>query len=317
MEKLTRREAFHKSGRMVMGAAVCLALPRGWIGCADESDAIAAGRRLRSKIRPVAIERLKITIVYDNNPYKAGLKTDWGFACLVEGLERTILFDTGRFDSLLMANLADLGIDPGEIDGIFLSHEHPDHIGGLNTVLENTRAREVYLAQSFSSYTKNGVQDRGAKVVAVGDPVRVTPGSLSSGEMMDFVKNEHALVIDTTGGLVVITGCAHPGIVDIVARSRTLVQKEVLLVLGGFHLMAESERGLQKIAAQLRAKNVRHVAPTHCSGPLCRNVFREIYGEDYLDCGVGRIITAGDLSGATAAVKHAVPTPGGPAPVTT
>ncbi len=300
MEKINRREALQKSGRIVVGAGACMTLLPFTSGCANESDAIAAGQEFRKKIEPADIEKLKLTIVYDNNRYKNGLHADWGFSCLVEGMDQTILFDTGRYDTMFMSNLKDLGIDPGQTDIVFLSHEHPDHVGGLKAFLDHRSGISVYMVGSFSSGMKKKVRVRGSEVIIVEDPVKVTKNCLSSGEMKSVIRNEHSLIIDTTGGLVVVTGCAHPGIADMVERAKKLMQKEVLLVLGGFHLLLDSESSIQKIVTRFREMGVRYVAPTHCSGQIARNSFKNVYGDHYLACGVGRIITAGDLPGAIA-----------------
>lgn len=297
MDKLSRREALQKGARMVLGAAAGMLLPSYWLGCSSEAEAIAAGEALRKKITPMDIRHLKITIIYDNYRFKKALKTDWGFSCLVEGMDRTLLFDTGRFDSILMANLTSLGIDPGRTDIIFLSHEHPDHIGGLESCLTTASGIDVYMPRSFSSSISNGAKTRGSKVVRANSPVMVTRSGISSGEMSSLVKNEQALFIDTTGGVVVITGCAHPGIVDIVARSKKLLQKDVLLVLGGFHLLQDHAGRIRRIASQMREMNVGYVAPTHCSGAETRTIFREMYGGNYIESGAGRIISARDIPG--------------------
>ena len=83
--------------------------------------------------QPVAvdIEKIRITVIYDNNPGMMGLEADWGFSCIIWGLDRTILFDTGQQPSILMSNMAKLGINPKQVELIVLSHEHGDHIGGL------------------------------------------------------------------------------------------------------------------------------------------------------------------------------------------
>jgi len=297
MEKLNRREALQKGGRMVVSAAACMALPPFLTGCSNEAEAIAAGKVLGKKLTPVDIQKLKITIVYDNNRFKKELKTDWGFSCLIEGLDQTILFDTGRYDTILMANLNALDIDPKKIDLVFLSHEHPDHIGGLEKILASTSRIDILMAQSFLSGIGKEAKTRGSKEVRVNQPVMVTKSGLSSGEMKSFVKNEQALFIDTTGGVIVITGCAHPGIVDIIERSQKLLQKDILLVLGGFHLLQDHAGSIREIASRFQEMNVRYVAPTHCSGPETRTIFKEMYGENYLDSGVGRIITARDMPG--------------------
>jgi len=295
MEKLNRREALQKGGRLALGGAVCAAWTPLTLGCANEEKIMAAARELGKKIQPVDLEKLKITIIYDNNPYKQELRTDWGFSCLIEGLDATILFDTGRYDTIFMSNLTRLGIDGGKIGTVFLSHEHQDHVGGLQTFLEARRDRKVYVPQSFTGGIKKMAASQGAAVVDVADPVMVTRNCLSSGEMRSVVKNEHSLVIDTSHGLVVITGCAHPGICDIVERSLKLVNKKVLMVLGGFHLGMNSDGSIRKIAARFQEMGVRYVGPTHCTGQLAQRIFQQVYGDRYLSCGAGRIIHGEDL----------------------
>ena len=98
---------------------------------------------------PTSSADLKLTIVYDNNPYREGLETRWGFSCLVEGLERTILFDVGGEGAVLLRNMAKLEIDPNTIDVVILSHIHYDHIGGLSEFLEQNPDVVVYMPSSF------------------------------------------------------------------------------------------------------------------------------------------------------------------------
>jgi 7,8-dihydropterin-6-yl-methyl-4-(beta-D-ribofuranosyl)aminobenzene 5'-phosphate synthase len=66
-------------------------------------------------VSAVTVKKLRITVVYDNNPYKEGLTTSWGFACVIKGAEKTILFDTGGDSAVLLKNMKQLGIDPKEI----------------------------------------------------------------------------------------------------------------------------------------------------------------------------------------------------------
>lgn len=296
MKKLNRREALQKGGRLIMGASAGMTISSFTAGCSNESEVVAAAEVLRLKIKPMAIEKLKISVIYDNYCYRKGLKIDWGFSCLIEGMDRTILFDTGRYDTLFMANMSDLGINPDQADLIFLSHEHPDHIGGMNTFLEHKSGIEVYIGKSVSSGPKKSVAEYGSKVVEVDNPIMVTNNSISSGEMKSFVKNEHSLFIDTTKGIVVITGCAHPGIMDIVKRAQKMMQKEILLVMGGFHLLMDSDSSIRDIAETFKDMKVAYVIPTHCSGSIAQKVFKETFGDNYLDGGVGRILTARDLT---------------------
>jgi len=84
----------------------------------------------------VSLNKLSITVIYDNNPYTEGLRAEWGLSCLIRGSERTILFDTGGNGSFLLENMNELGIDPQKIDTVVLSHLHSDHVGGLKEFLD-------------------------------------------------------------------------------------------------------------------------------------------------------------------------------------
>jgi 7,8-dihydropterin-6-yl-methyl-4-(beta-D-ribofuranosyl)aminobenzene 5'-phosphate synthase len=98
---------------------------------------------------------LSITVVYDNNPYKAVLTTSWGFACVIKGTEKTVLFVTGGNSAVLLNNMQQLGIDPEEIDIVVLSHIHGDHVGGLKVFLKENFNVTVYLPATFPMDSKS------------------------------------------------------------------------------------------------------------------------------------------------------------------
>jgi 7,8-dihydropterin-6-yl-methyl-4-(beta-D-ribofuranosyl)aminobenzene 5'-phosphate synthase len=110
---------------------------------------------------------------------------------------------------------------------------------------------------------------------------------------------EQSLVLDTTEGLVVVTGCAHPGIVEIVKKAKQTLNKDVYLVLGGFHLLGLSDSQIQRIIQQLRDLGVRKVGPSHCTGERPIELFKQEYREDFVPIGVGRIGIPGKLWPAT------------------
>jgi len=103
-------------------------------------------------------DKLTITILYDNNFYDQRLETAWGFSCLVQGLEKTILFDTGGDSAMLLRNLQKLGIDPGVVDVIIISHIHYDHVGGLGGFLRENSDVAVYLPRSLPESIKDTVR---------------------------------------------------------------------------------------------------------------------------------------------------------------
>jgi 7,8-dihydropterin-6-yl-methyl-4-(beta-D-ribofuranosyl)aminobenzene 5'-phosphate synthase len=234
---------------------------------------------------------LKLTIVYDNNEYDPRLETKWGFSCLVEGFEKTILFDTGGDSATLLKNMRKLKIDPAEVDVIVLSHIHGDHVGGLSGFLEENSRVIVYLPESFPGSFKYGVRSFGAQVDEVSEARELFTGVYTTGELGNGIK-EQSLIVTSSQGLVVITGCAHPGVVNIVSKAADmLAEKPVYLVIGGFHMAGAATSQIESVIECFRQLGVIKVAPCHCSGDTTRKLFREEYGEDYIDSGAGKIIT--------------------------
>jgi 7,8-dihydropterin-6-yl-methyl-4-(beta-D-ribofuranosyl)aminobenzene 5'-phosphate synthase len=231
-----------------------------------------------------------MTILYDNNRFDPRLKTAWGFSCVVRGLEKTVLFDTGGDGPTLLGNMRQLGVEPAEVDIVVLSHIHGDHTGGLERFLEKNRRVTVCLPASFPGNFKKAVMSLGAHVEEVLEPRELFPGAYTTGEIGDGIR-EQALALETAAGLMVITGCAHPGILKMVRKAREITGEErVYLVVGGFHLGGEHASTLESIADELRRLSVQNVAPCHCSGDGTRKLFRKKFGENYVESGVGKKI---------------------------
>ena len=170
-----------------------------------------------SSINPV--ENPVITVIYDNNPYKEGLESSWGFSCLIKGAEKNILFDTGGNGLLFMKNMKKLEIDPDDIDLVILSHIHGDHIGGLYSFLDENNEVVVYIPGSFPESFKENIEKYGTKAVKVKEPLELCKSVYSTGELGTWIR-EQSLIVQTNKGLIVITGCAHPGIVKIISKAK-------------------------------------------------------------------------------------------------
>lgn len=235
-----------------------------------------------------------ITIVYDNNPHRVGLATGWGFSCLVQGMQKTVLFDTGGDGRLLLANMKKLGIGPREIDAVVISHLHGDHVEGLQTLLSVNRQITTYLPESFPEPFKEMVKKQGARMVTVQGPVKICADLFSIGEL-GKTPREQALVVRTRRGLVIVTGCAHPGIERVVRTAKERFGADVLLVLGGFHLTGSSRSEIAAVIAGLKKLGVRHVAPCHCTGGAARKLFKRAYGPGFVDLGVGKVVDTQEL----------------------
>ncbi len=230
----------------------------------------------------------KIIIVYDNKAL-SGFKSAWGFAALVKFKNYTILFDTGGNGEILLNNMNKLGIDPKSIQYVFLSHIHGDHTGGLWAILRENPNVTVFLPATFPEAFKERVRGFGAKAVEINNPREILKDIYTTGVM--FPVGEQALVLKTSKGLVVVTGCSHPGIVRIVERAENITGENAYLVVGGFHLFGAPEREVRAIATSLKKLGVQRVMPCHCTGSRAERVFAEEFGTNYVECGVGKSVS--------------------------
>jgi len=201
-----------------------------------------------------------LTSVFNNVPCVSGLQTGWGYACLIEGLTERVLFDTGADGDILLSNLRRLGKDPADIDIIVLSHIHHDHIGGLDALLETNHHVVVYVPASFPPSMKESIRKRALDLVEITQPTQIAPFIFTTGELGHSIR-EQGLVLKTAKGLVVITGCAHPGIVNMVKRAKEFLKESIHLVMGGFHLSGAGDGAVLRIIDQMQSLGVETVAP--------------------------------------------------------
>lgn len=235
-----------------------------------------------------ACARLSITIVYDNNGYREGLMPDWGFSCLIKGTEKTILFDTGKEGGILLENFGKLNENPKQIDCVVISHNHPDHIGGLLPFLAVNNNVTVYLPNPTIAITQRILAQK-AKYLKTDQPTRVCKGVFLSGAMGEGIK-EQSLIVNTPMGLILIVGCSHPGILNVMKKVQELFRRPLYLVIGGFHTMPESEEGMRNVIRQFKTLGVRKVGPAHCTDIRAKERFKTAYGKDYIQMGVGKVL---------------------------
>jgi 7,8-dihydropterin-6-yl-methyl-4-(beta-D-ribofuranosyl)aminobenzene 5'-phosphate synthase len=228
-----------------------------------------------------------MTILYDNYVSVKGTRSDWGFSCLIKGTEKTILFDTGGKEEVLLHNINTLEVDLDHLDMIVLSHNHWDHTGGLWAILERHPGLPVYVPYSFPYEFIRRVEIQKSPVIPVNKPIQICRNVYLTGEMGTQIK-EMSLVCNSLQGLVLVTGCSHPGIVDIVKRATNILGKKPYFVFGGFHLGGKSEEELNTIIESFKRLGVEKCGATHCTGDKAINMFKKAYGKKYLPIGTGK-----------------------------
>lgn len=207
---------------------------------------------------------MKLTILYDNESDAEGLQADWGFSCLVSHGGINLLFDTGANGEILLKNMSKLGIKPGSIDVVFVSHVHFDHAGGLSSFLNQNADVKVYAPTSL-----RGIRSA-RDVVYVDEPLEIGGGLYSTGLLADM---EQSLAVRAEAGLVVIVGCSHPGVTSILEAAEHYGSSVGLI--GGLHGFSDFD--------VLRSLNL--VCPTHCTEHIAE--IRSRYPEKYVRGGVG------------------------------
>ena len=262
--------------RVVLVIAFALSLP-GYASKSSEPRAGASG--------PVSI-----ATVFDNLVLRPGLTQRWGFAAVVTTPSAVVLFDTGSDGPVLLSNMKEMRLAPENVTAIVISHIHQDHSGGLRTFLKANPKVTVYLPTSFPNSLRQMVRRAGARTHDVHAPETIATGIHTTGQM-DGHLYEQALVVETREGLVVLTGCGHPGIVRMVEQARAVVpDKPVNLVMGGFHLMHASDSEIESVIRDFRRLGVKRVAPSHCTGDRARARFKKAFGTDYVPGGLGGVL---------------------------
>ncbi len=230
-----------------------------------------------------------VKVIYDNYVKTDGLKSDWGYSIVIEGLEKDILFDTGTKPDIFDFNFRKMGIQAATIDMIVFSHEHGDHTQGLPAFIRMRKNIPVLIPVSFSGQFKKEMIAYGLEPVLVNKPAKICKNLYTSGEF-PFNIPEQALVLNTRNGLVVMTGCSHPGIIEMLKEIKSAFNRNIYMVFGGFHLLDKSKEKMNSIISEMKAIGVVKCGATHCTGEKQIQMFKEAFGNDYVELGVGNAL---------------------------
>jgi 7,8-dihydropterin-6-yl-methyl-4-(beta-D-ribofuranosyl)aminobenzene 5'-phosphate synthase len=272
-----------------------------------------------------------LTILVDNRAAPP-LAAEHGFALWIEAAGRRILFDTGQ-GGALPANAMRLGIDVSRTDTLILSHGHYDHGGGIPDVLARNPEIAVFAHPNClrRRYVVSPKETRevglpGEAVAALmrhhpvtwletpallepdvgltGPIARVTafedtggPFFLDRyGQRADALDDDLALWIRTDRGLVVCVGCAHAGVINTVRQAQAQSGvRELLAVVGGFHLGSAGAARLEATIAALRELNPQRLVPCHCTGRAATAALRAALGDRVVPGAAGEVVRSWEL----------------------
>ncbi|UCC79297.1 MAG: MBL fold metallo-hydrolase [Candidatus Zixiibacteriota bacterium] len=252
-------------------------------------------------------DNIIITILYNNISANDSIIADHGFSCLIESGDHRCLFDAGRISNIFITNVNKMRVDCSGIDYIFISHVHDDHMGGLFDILDKCNKPALCMPVSYPRQEGESFGDQADREYeTMLDQLRPFVSELIQHEALaNFGNNfyttgiiekhsyEQSLIVPTSKGLVIITGCAHPGILEIVRYAKELMKQDIYFVMGGFHLISTDSTRIKTIAQELR-KLTKYIGPCHCTGDKAREIFKDIFGEDYIDIKAGLKFKLGD-----------------------
>lgn len=262
----------------------------------------------------------RVTILYDAFGPVSALQKDWGFAALVEYGGRRILFDTGNDAGIFARNVERLGVELSRLDAAVVSHRHGDHTTGLEVLIAANPAVPIYTPQEGAFFRGSAPTDFFVRDPSVPASMRYfdgrDPGAVRSGtpwprghfqivagttEIFPGVfvlttrsekpgtreMNELSLAVRTPQGLVVLVGCSHPGIENIL-EAATRIDRQLYTAIGGFHLVRTPREEIERVAGVLHdTLKLQRVAPGHCTSEPGFAAFIRRFGERFDQAGLG------------------------------
>jgi len=266
----------------------------------------------------------KVTVLYDAFGNSEKLKKDWGFAVLVEHSGKKILFDTGNNAEIFAGNVKAMGVDLSKLDAVVVSHRHGDHTSGISYLLKANPNVKIYVpAEAFGLFGStlpkgfyksveslpkqmryfsgaasegfsSGSPWQGANFVPIDSRTEIAPGVFLIPTVSKvpgtLELRELSLAIDTPQGLMLVVGCAHPGIEEIL-NAASAVNAHVHILFGGLHLVKTPDPEIERLAAALHDKwKLDRIAPGHCTGEPAFAKLKEVFGDSYLYAGLGSVV---------------------------
>ncbi|HSW56994.1 MAG TPA: MBL fold metallo-hydrolase [Dehalococcoidales bacterium] len=277
---------------------------------------------------------MRLITLSENTAGQPDVLAEWGLSILIEQKERRILMDSGAGLSVIK-NAELLGVDLTAIDTIILSHGHYDHTGGLQQLLTaighevTIVAHPDVFAPKYSRvkgkperyiglpFDRQKLEDLGARFILSREPVTITEKIITSGEIpmaTDFEKiassfiqkagdvfipdpllDDLSVIISTPLGLVVVLGCAHRGMINILRHAREVTgQAKIHMVVGGSHLKDSKDEQVWLAISALNEMGVQKLAVCHCTGMPATLLLAQTYGKDFIFNQTGSVIEIKD-----------------------
>lgn len=258
-----------------------------------------------------------VTLLENKNNEKDEFRVEHGLSFYIETEKNKILFDTGQ-TGMFIENAKKMNVDISNVDGLFLSHSHYDHCGGVKSLLEtyNNKPKLIVSEYFFSNMNKYRKRDDGNnkyigidfdeefilkngldieyvknKVTEVYDGVYIFTDfdrnteyeknnsnliyTKKDKEIVDPFEDEISVGIDTKNGLVILLGCSHPGIINIIESIRSVTGKKIYGIIGGSHLKEADDLRIKKTIDYFKGLDIKILGLSHCTGDIASSQIQE------------------------------------------
>ena len=270
-----------------------------------------------------------ITTLVENTSLLKEFKCKHGLSLHIKTNKHNILFDLGS-NGLFIENAIKLNINISDVDILVISHGHKDHGGALKLFLQHNSKAKIYINKdAFNKYYTSvlgalkfyvGLDDRlqfNERIIFTEDIFQIdediclfsnVPKKYETSNLNDslFIKidgkyykddftHEQSLLIRENDKFILIAGCAHKGIVNIIDKAEEIMDSNLSTVIGGFHLFnpvnkkSESLEFISNIAKNLNNKNTIFYT-CHCTGNKAFNILKENLKDKIMYLSTGQVI---------------------------
>ncbi len=257
-------------------------------------------------------EQVEINILVEDTVCKDGFKAEHGLSLLIKYRDKEFLFDTGA-GNVLCHNAEKMEVDLNKLSGVLLSHGHYDHTGGLKSILKVNPNIPVYAhsqvfvkkySQRSDKLVENGMELRNDEIVnfvSVNSLQEIEPGMWMTGEIprlntyekvpsrfvnvengqavSDRMKDDQALFIETEKGLVIVLGCSHSGVVNIIEHIKNVSDQRIHAIIGGMHLCDADQKQIDWTITYFKSLDFDLLIPLHCTGKIAVEKMIKSLGE--------------------------------------
>ena len=258
---------------------------------------------------------MKITTLIENEAgHNKELKNEFGLSLFIEDEDISLIFDTGKSGDFIF-NAQKLQIPLNNTKHVVLSHSHFDHTGGIRKLVDTFNNKfTLHISKTFfeekhritgviheflgNNFNEKYILDKGINIKYIDTdefklsknitlftnfkslnnfetPTRYYFRKIYDDYILDSMEDELVLGIDTSKGLLIVCGCSHIGIANIVENIKCRTQKKIYGIIGGLHLSKASDERIEKVLKYFDECNIEFFGVSHCTGEKVTKILRE------------------------------------------